>query len=434
MRDKITSKLNKNIVLITLSLILFTSVIIVKHMGLDIFSDDEVRYNRNIGGLFDILQYYWHFNGRMTTDVLAEILVHHFSLWVLIDCLMYIVTLYLIAKLLELHDWYLIWMEEILILMFPFSYWTSAGFVSTTTNYLYPTTALLLVMLAIKNIIIAKSSNIFLIIGGFLGISYLGFSEQYVIACILFLCGAIFYIITTNRSSGVSRLSVGLLAAMALYSLVLLCSMYFSPGHLLRMSSSETTTDWFPQFADWTLPQKIMEGFTTTVANVLFHDNKITIALCIALALLAINSSKHILVKFIGMLPLLGLLCIRILGAERFIIFYPYSYTLPDIDYASLGEYALLGLAASLVIVTAMFASILLLAEDSLQRLFLFMLLLAGAASREIMGFSATIYASSFRTFTLFLFLMIIAFLDIVKHLDKKYDEKALILILLLLL
>ena len=195
MVNKIKVKLHdKNFFLIFASFLLFTAIIIVKHMGLNIFSDDEIRYNRVIGNFFDIVKYYWTFNGRMTTDVLSELLVHHFSLWIIIDCLMYIAVLFLIAKLLELHDWYLICMEEILILMFPFSYWTSAGFVSTTANYLYPLVALLLVMLVIKNIINAKHLNLFLTIAGILGITYLGFSEQYVIACILFF----FYSIHTG--------------------------------------------------------------------------------------------------------------------------------------------------------------------------------------------------------------------------------------------
>lgn len=433
MVNKIKFKLHdKNFLLILASFLLFTAIIIVKHMGLNIFSDDEIRYNRVIGNFFDIVKYYWTFNGRMTTDVLSELLVHHFSLWIIIDCLMYIAVLFLIAKLLELHDWYLICMEEILILMFPFSYWTSAGFVSTTANYLYPLVALLLVMLVIKNIINAKHLYLFLTIAGILGITYLGFSEQYVIACILFLSYAIFYVIAYSDKAN-KIFSISLLVTMTCYTVALFCAMYFSPGHQLRVHSTSTASEWLPQFADWTLAQKITEGFTSTVANVLFHDNKITIALCIALAILAINSSKPLFIRLIGYVPLLGMLCIRIIGSGRFIIFYPYACFLPDIDYSSLGEYALLGLAASIVIVIAIFASVLLLPEDTQQRNFLFLILFAGAVSREIMGFTSTIYASSFRTFTLFFFLMIIAFLNIVNSLNKQYNEKALLLILLLL-
>ena len=434
MRNKIIAKLHdKNFLLIFMSLLLFTAVIITKHMGLNIFSDDEIRYNRHFDGLFDIIKYYWNFNGRMTTDVLAELLVHHFALWIFIDCSVYLAVLFLIAKLLELHEWYLIWMEEILILMFPFSYWESAGFVSTTTNYLYPLVALLLVMLTIKNIILTKHTNILSVVTVFLGITYLGFSEQYVVVCIIFLGYAIFHMIS-NIASGINVSSVCTLLLMTCYTLALFCAMYFSPGHQLRMSAAATTTDWLPQFADWTFQQKALEGFTTTVANVIFYDNEITIALCVALAILAIKSSRPVVAKFIGILPLLGLLCIRIVGANRFIIFYPYSYSLPDIDYSSFGEYALLGFTASAVIVIAIFAAIILLAENPNQKVFLFLILFAGAVSREIMGFSATIYASSFRTFTLFLFLMIIAFLDIMKSLKNSYNPQALLLILLLLL
>ena len=56
MRNKIIAKLHdKNFLLIFMSLLLFTAVIIAKHMGLNIFSDDEIRYNRHFDGLFDII-------------------------------------------------------------------------------------------------------------------------------------------------------------------------------------------------------------------------------------------------------------------------------------------------------------------------------------------------------------------------------------------
>ena len=58
------------------------------------------------------------------------------------------------------------------------------------------------------------------------------------------------------------------------------------------------------------------------------------------------------------------------------------------------------------------------------HKLFLTLLLVLAAGTREMMGFTATIYASSYRTFTFFLYAVIICCLIILNELEEKIEDK----------
>ena len=62
--------------------------------------------------------------------------------------------------------------------------------------------------------------------------------------------------------------------------------------------------------------------------------------------------------------------------------------------------------------------------EDKWTKTLAISMLVIGAASREMMGFTPTIYASDFRTFTMFFFCIIIAILCVLKELIRKKEDK----------
>lgn len=59
----------------TIEIALFLLVVIYNHLGLPIVHDDATRSNMSFNNIFEIIKYYWDFNGRLTTDSLAVILV-----------------------------------------------------------------------------------------------------------------------------------------------------------------------------------------------------------------------------------------------------------------------------------------------------------------------------------------------------------------------
>lgn len=58
----------------TIEIALFLLVVIYNHLGLPIVHDDATRSNMSFNNIFEIIKYYWDFNGRLTTDSLAVIL------------------------------------------------------------------------------------------------------------------------------------------------------------------------------------------------------------------------------------------------------------------------------------------------------------------------------------------------------------------------
>ena len=63
--------------------------------------DDIERSQSDFKNFFEIVKCYWNFNGRITTDSLAEVLAHHRNVWVVVDCLAYFALIILILKIFE---------------------------------------------------------------------------------------------------------------------------------------------------------------------------------------------------------------------------------------------------------------------------------------------------------------------------------------------
>lgn len=122
---------------------LFIFTVVYEHLSLPVAHDDIIRSQSEFKNFFEIIKYYWNYNGRITTDSLAEVWAHHRNVWVVVDCLAYFALIILILKIFEKFSSAFLGLTYLLVLIFPFHYWESAGYVSTTTNYLYSTVCFL---------------------------------------------------------------------------------------------------------------------------------------------------------------------------------------------------------------------------------------------------------------------------------------------------
>ena len=396
---------------ITIAASLFVFIVMLHiHSGLDFISDDAVRQNQLLGDVYAIISFYWGFNGRITADVTAEVLVHHFSLWKLIDCIVYTVIVLLITDIVEIKSKYNGWIIAFLVLSFPFDYFSSAGWVSTTTNYLYPILCLLLIGHTIKKIIVERKVCLIEKICSFLGISYAAFSDQYIITILGLIIVSLLYLHVKKI-----RKKLFLVSAFV-YASILYVLAFFSPGHLYRMHNDTGYLCCFPEYLHWNLAEKIYHGYSSTVAVLIFQNVLIFFLLCFFLAMLGIMRGKKN--KIIFVFPLLGSILIKLIGPDHFIQYYDYSCGMPDLDLTS--SYWCLGLLLSLLICVSIALSLYLLINNKNKRLFALVLLALGALSREMMGFSSSIYASSYRTFTLFLFCLTIIIGFLIEEINEE--------------
>ena len=85
---------------------------------------------------------------------------------------------------------------------------------------------------------------------------------------------------------------------------------------------------------------------------------------------------------------------------------------------------SVVALAVPMIIFCTVVASLFLLIGDVWTRYLSICVLIIGAISREMMGFTATIYASDFRTFTLFFFCIIVAILCVADEALRNKKEE----------
>ena len=96
-------------------IVLYIFAIIYQHISLPVVHDDIVRSKSEFRNFFEIVKYYWNYNGRITTDSLAEILNHHRNIWIVVDCLAYVALVVLLVKIFKRFSPAFLGLAELLI-------------------------------------------------------------------------------------------------------------------------------------------------------------------------------------------------------------------------------------------------------------------------------------------------------------------------------
>lgn len=213
---------------------LFIFTVVYEHLSLPVAHDDIIRSQSEFKNFFEIIKYYWNYNGRITTDSLAEVLAHHRNVWVVVDCLAYFALIILILKIFEKFSPAFLGLIYLLVLIFPFHYWESAGYVSTTTNYLYSTVCFLGIIACTKNLENAEK-NFLKCFLTMLCIGYIAFSNQFIIGTVLFLLYLIVYQLWANKKTVKQIL---MYIWLELFAIFMFGVMWFSPGYQARMNGT----------------------------------------------------------------------------------------------------------------------------------------------------------------------------------------------------
>ncbi len=374
-------------------------LIVLIHMPWNIISDDAVNLELGLS-CSDYFVRQWNENGRYFTDTLAYVFLKGpFLFWKLFDSFLYVLLAKMTAYLLG-ED--VIWDVACcgMMLLFPFEYMISAGYIATSANYMYPVFCIVLIAFCLKKIYVEEKAKTWEAACIVLATMYSTNHEQTGIALTgILACAAVFWA-RRKKAEGTAKAEF----ARVLYgelALAVLCFgvSFFSPGHLGRMHSVIEMEAWLPQYAEWSIADKIYRGYTSTVAVLLFQRQDLVTVFVTLLAALALKKRF-----WAGMIPLSAELAVKIIGYDHFVVFFPYSRGMPDIDLLENGAAPQAALALSVVIIGFTVFSLYHVVGSRKRLGILYVLLFMGACTRELMGFSATIYASSFRTFTCVLF------------------------------
>ena len=148
---------------------------------------------------------------------------------------------------------------------------------------------------------------------------------------------------------------------------------------------------------DWTIADKVYHGITTTFANIFYQRPTLFLWFCYLMVAVVFFENRKIVMIPVALL--VTVLACSALDYNIFIRFYDYTIGLPELVSVKENPAPLIVAVAIFIL---MILSVLSLYKTNRKLCIALMILnILGFGSRFMMGFSATIFASSYRTFTL---------------------------------
>lgn len=393
---------------------MFALIIFAIHASWGYRGDDSfLLTNISTYSVVDRLIYLYGSNGRICTDVAANILLRiPMVLWKIFDTAVWVAILALIVQMFTQNTVNNVLATAFLLLIFPFWYISTAGYICVSTNYIYTFFCLLLIALPFCRI--SKGKNV-LLWQHVLSVLAMFYATNHDQTAVVLIAGLLFYLVFCILDKADKRL-IRIAIVYLFISFAFYAFMFFMPGHQNRMSSTLEMETYLPEYAQWSFFKKMYRGYTSTVAHIMFDDVKLFCLFCGMLTLVA-WTQDGIAGKVVGSVPSAIVTFVWLTGKENYI---HYDYILPELYSLETGTAGFVGLVLSVVVLVSIFVTVCLTVKDRKNKLLILLLLVLAAGSREMMGFSATIYASSYRTFIFFVFALIISCLRLQNELDNR--------------
>lgn len=270
----------------------------------------------------------------------------------------------------------------------------TAGWQATTINYLWPMAALFVSVYPMAKWIREEQIRPYEYIIYALANIYAVFSEQ---ACVILI---ILYVSIGIYSLKKLHLNLGkFYGIQLLIDIAGLLNALFCPGNAKRNISEVAT--WFPEYKTFSVLQKIDLGISSTIKSLFLEKNVMFLLLLFTLTVIGWIRYKKLFYRIIMIFPfvfVLGLNVVRILfgngsGLFRFVSTYGVLFEKTNHFLKVYIWYAFLLFMCLLIMI-----DILLVAKDTAKGLLIDLTFVIGLASKAMLGFSATVWASYSRT------------------------------------
>lgn len=411
-------------------LILMLGMLVI-HLGVGYGILDDAWYLKNIvlkdNGIgvssffgMDISSYLVQRFQTGTSDIIIEfamvMLVSHRVVWTIGNMGMILlfsrcVSLYFPAEDLRSKNWMIV----CLMFIFPFCITGSTGWVVTSMNYLWVPALGLYALLPLYKSYYNYEIKWYEYFFCTLALLYAANEE---LMCIvlsgMFLVGSV-YLAFKKKFSWYVFLQT--LICIGGVILILTC-----PGNAAR--SVYEIGDKFPSFLQMSFFQKIELGYSSTLYHIIMKPNVLFTVFCALLAIALFFRTGNRVIRTIGMIPFVSTLFLGMFGSVMSEIFpwitkvknaltqYGTGATFSSLH--SLFPDALLG-GIVLCILLGLYESF----ERKESGLLAVLIVLLGLATRFVMGFSPTIWASGERTFSILYFSLIVCSIMLFNQIAK---------------
>ncbi|NFO13793.1 hypothetical protein FDB34_06155 [Clostridium botulinum] len=406
--------------------ILLFIIMLILHMNMTKFIDDMALTEKlqQISLKKYLMNGYYTWSSRQIINfVLGTLLMHNFIFWKIIDSSIIVLLAYSLSKLIDYEEENKKnWIISLFILIYPFAYMASAGWMATTINYLWPLSLGIFSLIPIKKIINKNRIEWYESIFYILATIFVTNLEQAVIIIPIYLFYLIYFWVKKNRKyNWILILQIILSCTNLIYKLT-------CPGSRARTESEIIT--WFPDYNMLSFIDKIKLGLTSTVGQYITTTNTIFLITTFGVMYIIWNKYEDNLYRGISSIPFTIAVILGVLN-DKIIEMFPFMENgfkkqIQGInDFIEINAYNFeyiqyyLTIIVSIVVFGLIVLCIYLIFENSFKTINYIGAFLLAFASRMIMSFSPTIYASSLRTYIFLDFIFIILGIVIYLQMDK---------------
>lgn len=357
---------------------------------------------------------YQTWTSRIVIDFLVVSLVDHLIVWKILDIIVFSSMPVLFAKI--LGDTKLVrWCSAAAILLYPFHDVGSAGWVTTTINYLWPIWGILLVGVLVKKVLCQEKILWYEIAAGVIGCILASSHEQAAVVLFIILLLAGIWLVRKHC------LKVPVYYLMLLINMASLIFILTCPGNGNR--NAVGTVD-MPEFANYTLFDKAYLGLLSIervfIANVDIVFFMVVLLLAV-LVYIKTSDYKKTLISSLPVLILLGQSVIKTAYPELNGLF-----VVPEqVTVWSYGELsAWIPMVYLAVTVASILAALFWLMEDMQEYISAVLLLGCGFAAGLVIGFTATIYVSGDRVYITLYFILLFISVYCIRKMEKELRDK----------
>ena len=359
--------------------------------------------------LKDYLTIRYHvWSSRIVIEAVLVYVSRHLVLWKVLDILAWMLFVILLAAAIPGEKRERInWLVVSLVLIYPLKDLDTAGWIATTTNYIWPLALGMFALTGVSFVLQEKKVPLPLFLLSLPAMLYAANAEQMcAVICGICFIGILYCIFFAKRNvSTWWQLIVWLLFGVAQLVFILRC-----PGNSVR--TTEEIRQCMPNYKNYNLIDKAQLGFVDTVHHMISSENLLFLMFAVILMILVFLKTKELLFRLAGVLPVMWTVLLTFFGDafERNFVKLSSLFNLNDIVNGSNYQlaYSYLPLLAYALVLLCVLVSVSMISTSWTEFLGYVCLLGIGFASRVIMGFTPTIFVSQERTF-LYLYVAIIA-------------------------
>lgn len=376
------------------------------HFFLPAVGDDVFSVNTEYTGpiFARVKELYYQWSSRPVISAFTIFFLRYKLLWIFVSPLFIAAGAYCISFLFANKDKVKFnWFICALFLIYPFMDMQTAGYVCTTTNYLWPAVFMLVAFIPVKKFFENKIISYW---------EYPLYAAALIIACNIeqgagIIAGTYFLVILILLQRGSIKPFAFIQFALALAVIVFILS---APGNANRMSRELAV--WFPDFFQIPFSDIANLAFSSATYHYLFKPNGLFLIFYVLVILVTWQKT--------GSLKRWSVVSVPAFTVIVFGYFCPYGRN--AMTKYGINDPLMLFLlfAASLCIAYSVFSAF----KDKEKGLLCLYVIFAGFCSRMVLMFSPTIWGSQTRTYTFMNFALIIASVMLFKELDESKFSK----------